>query len=107
MLIWEDGSPATMADYREHLLDTHSLHEGGDGGMENHMYPEIVAEVVYDPFAGDWVVRGPDAITAALELHDPNATDDQIIGELFTFPTVYRAKIVRSPGSATPSTFAK
>ena len=97
-LVWEDGAPATMDDYRAHFLDTHSLREGDDGGMECLMFPEVVAEVVYDRFANDWVVKGPDVVTAALELHSPDATDEDITTELFTFPIVYRAKIVRHQG---------
>jgi hypothetical protein len=54
--------------------------------------------VVFDRFAKDWVVRGPGVNTAALELHNPDATDDQITTELYTFPIVYRAKIVRLKG---------
>lgn len=96
-LKWDNGTPATMDDYRAHSLDTHSLHASGDGGMECHMFPDLVAEVVYDWFANDWVVKGRGVVTAALELHNPNATNEQITAELFTFPIVYRAKIVRSP----------
>jgi hypothetical protein len=54
--------------------------------MECHMFPWIIAEAVFDTFAGDWVVKGPDVIAAALELHDQEATDDQITTELFSFP---------------------
>jgi hypothetical protein len=97
-IMWEDDTPATMDDYRAHELDTHSLHGTRDGGMERHMYPEIAAVVVYDPFAKDWVVKGPSVITTALDLHDPDATDDQITTELFGLPVVYRAKIVRHEG---------
>jgi hypothetical protein len=88
-----------MDDYRAHELDTHSLHGTRDGGIECHMYPEIVAEVIYDPFAGDWVVKGPSVITTALDLHDPDATDDQITAELFALPVVYRATITRTSAS--------
>jgi hypothetical protein len=101
-VVWEDGSSATVADYRAHLLDSHSLHASDDGGMECHMYPDIVGEVIYDMFAKSWVVRSPGLTTAALELHDPDATDDEITTELFSLPIVYRANIVRCPGSVRP-----
>jgi hypothetical protein len=42
-----------------------------------------------------WMVTGPGIATVGLELHDPNAKDEQIIAELYTFPMVYRANIVR------------
>jgi len=94
-VVWEDGSPATMADYRAHTLDTHSLHPSDAGGMECHIYPEIVADVAFDPNVRDWVMRGLDVNPAALGLHDPAATDREILAEIFTFPTIYRHRIIR------------
>ena len=94
-VVWEDGTPATLNDYRTHELDTHSLHATDNGGMECHMFPEIVAEVAFDQDVRDWVVRGPGVVTFGLELHDPNAKDEQIIAELYTFPLIFRANIVR------------
>ena len=93
-LVWEDGSPATIADYRAHELDTHSLHSSDDG-IERQMSPDIIAQVSFDPIVRDWVVRGEDVNPAALELHDTNATDGQILAEMFTFPTVYRHRVIR------------
>jgi hypothetical protein len=94
---WEDGTPATLDDFAKHQLDTYTLRTGRDGGMERHIFPSISVEVVYDWFAKDWVMKGSGVITAALELHNPDATDVQITAELFTFPVVYRANIVRTP----------
>ena len=37
----------------------------------------------------------PGVSTVGLGLHDSNAKDEQIIAELYTFPMVYRANIVR------------
>jgi hypothetical protein len=94
-VVWEDGTAATLNDYRTHELDTHSSHASDDGGTECHMFPDIVAEVTFDRDARDWVVRGPGVATVGLELHDPNAKDEQIIAELYSFPMVFRANIVR------------
>jgi hypothetical protein len=94
-VVWEDGTPATLNDYRTHELDTHCLHTSDEGEVQRHMYPDIVAEITYEPNVQDWVMRGQDVNTAALELHDPNATDVQILAEVFTFPTVYRHRIIR------------
>jgi hypothetical protein len=63
------------------------------------MFPDVVGEVAYDEYAEDWVVRSPGTKTTALQLHDPDASDDQITTELFSLPIVYRARIVRCPGS--------
>jgi hypothetical protein len=71
------------------------LQVSDEGEVQRHMYPDIVAEITYEPNVQDWVMRGQDVNTAALELHDPNATDVQILAEVFTFPTVYRHRIIR------------
>jgi hypothetical protein len=92
----EDGTSATVDDFVRHQLDTHTLRSGRHGQIEQHFFPDIVAEVIYDRFAKDWVVKGPRVITAALELPNPDATDDQITAQLFTLPIVYAAKIVRT-----------
>jgi hypothetical protein len=99
-VVWEDGTAATLNDYRTHELDTHSLHASDDGGTECHMFPDIVAEVTFDRDARDWVVRGPGFATVGLELNDPHAKDEQIIAELYTFPIVYRANIIRTEQGA-------
>jgi len=95
-LKWGDDSPATLEDFIRHQLDTHTFVTGRFGEREQHIFPDVVAEVIFDRLADDWVVRGPGVVTAALELHNPEATDDEIAAELFTFSTVYRAQIVRT-----------
>jgi hypothetical protein len=94
-VFWEDGTAATVNDYRTHELDTHSLHASDDGGTECHMFPEIVAEVTFDRDVRDWVVRVPDVAAFGLELNNPCAKDEQIIAGLYTFPVVYSANIIR------------
>jgi len=93
---WSDGTSATLNDYRSHQLDTHSLRFDEPDHVALDIYPDIVAEVTFDRDARDWVVRGTGVATVGLELHDPNAKDEQIIAELYTFPIVYRANIIRS-----------
>jgi hypothetical protein len=92
---WEDGSPATLNDYHEHLLDTQKVINEGDGDIELHMFPSIVAEVSFDTSVKAWVVTGRGVIPATLDVTDPQAKDDQIIADLSTFPIVYRAVIKR------------
>jgi hypothetical protein len=96
---WGDGTAATLDDYRKHQLDTHTLRFEDPDCIQLDMYPDIVAEVMFDRDARDWVVRGPGVATVGLELHDPNAKDEQIIAELYSFPLVYRANIVRYSAS--------
>ncbi len=94
-VVWADGTPATLNDYRAHELDTYSFHACDDGGMERQMFPEIVADVIFDTNVRDWVIRGRDVNPAALGLHDPAATDQEILTEIFTFPTIYKHTIIR------------
>jgi hypothetical protein len=92
---WDDGSSGTVDDYLDHELDTRFWHRNDRGDMELHIFPHIVADVAFDPLVMDWVMRGRDVTTAALDLHDPCATDAAIEEAVFTFPTVYRIRIVR------------
>jgi hypothetical protein len=94
-VVWEDGTSGTLSDYRTHKLDTYSLHASAGGGMECLMWPETVAEVTFDANVHDWVMSGQDVNPAALGLNDPAATDEAILAEIFTFPTVYRHRIIR------------
>jgi hypothetical protein len=96
-VVWEDGSPATLADYRTHEVDTRILYSNEDGETECHMWPEIVADVSFDQNVQDWVMRGKDVIPAALDVKNPNALDCDIYAALITFPTVvYKVRIIRS-----------
>ena len=52
-LKWEDGTPATLDDFAQHQLDTRTLVAGRDGGMEQHFFPDVFAEIVFDEFAKD------------------------------------------------------
>jgi hypothetical protein len=92
---WEDGTPATHEDYRKHIDDTHTWTVKSPSIIERRSFPDIVANVRYDAFAGTWAISGQGVRPAALTLQSPNATDDQILDELYTFPIVYRARIHR------------
>jgi hypothetical protein len=94
-VVWEDGTRATLADYRKHDLDTHLLVSNDAGEVERHIFPDIVAAVSFETNVGDWVVRGPSVATAGLEIGDANAPDEVIYASLATFPIVYKARIIR------------
>jgi hypothetical protein len=93
---WANGTPATVEDFKRHQVDTHCLRFDELGQVEQHFFPEIIAEATFDRDAKDWVVKGQGFATFGLELNDPEAKDEQIVAELYTFPTVYRTNIVRS-----------
>jgi hypothetical protein len=92
---WGDGTVATLDDYRAHQLDTHTFRFDGSTHFERYMFPDIVADVTFDANVHDWVMSGQDVNPAALGLNDLAATDEAILAEIFTFPTVYRHRIIR------------
>jgi hypothetical protein len=65
-------------------------------GLNSAFFPCIVATVSFDHLVMDWIVKGLDVVTAALDLHDANAKDELILSELYTFAIIYRATIVRA-----------
>lgn len=95
LIWWADGTPATQDEYRQHLVDTHKWVITPLMGIERRVYPEIVGDVRYDAYCGSWTISGNGVTPASLELADPHSTDDDIMAELYTFPTVYRVRIHR------------
>ena len=96
-LTWADGSHATPNDYWDHYLDTHCERIDERGYVEVRYFPGIIGDVVYDQHANDWIVKGEGVLPTALALHDPSATDEQIESVAWTFPIVYKVRIVRGP----------
>jgi hypothetical protein len=96
LVVWEDGSPATLADFRTHELDTRILYSNDDGETDCHMFPDIVAYVSFEENVQDWVVRGQGVIPAALDVKNPQALDGDIYGALISLPTLYKARIIRA-----------
>jgi hypothetical protein len=93
-VIWSDGSLATLADFLEHMTDTHTI-DFTPAGVETKMYPDICADVRYDVAAGTWAVYGVTAHSISLDLPNPAASDHQIEAQLTTLPVIYRARICR------------
>jgi hypothetical protein len=92
---WYDGTVATLSDYHDHKLDTHTFVNPSTQTVEQHMFPSIVAEVAYEKALGAWRLSGRGVIPSTLTLTDPGAKDYEIIAELFALQIVYRANIVR------------
>jgi len=92
---WIDGRASTTTVYRQHMLDTHTVLIGQFDQIEMHIFPNIVAAVKFDREKGHWVASGRGVIPTALDLTDSEATNDQIVAELYTYPIVYRAEIIR------------
>lgn len=91
---WEDGSAASLLDYRTHERDTRTVVQNGDH-LELHMFPSIVAEVRYDNSVRAWKLSGQGVIPTTLDITDPNAKNDEITMELEVSKIVYRAVIIR------------
>lgn len=91
---WGDGSAATLEDFLKHEFDTHTYLDKGEW-IEQHFFPNIVAEVYFDYTIRHWTLRGRGVIPRRMQLTDPNAKDEEILMELSTYKIVYRAKIFR------------
>lgn len=91
---WSNGAPATYQDYLVHVDDTHAWVPNATG-IELHMFPSLVGDVTYDSASKTWVIRGVSSGSLALDVTDPDASDDQIIAALYMRPVVYRAQIHR------------
>ena len=96
-IMWEDGRPGTLDDLREHNRDTYCLTHPEEGCTQMDIFPEIVAQVSYCEWGGCWGIKGYGVETAALQLMDQNATDQQIHSALFSLPMKYRVVIQRKP----------
>ena len=96
-IMWEDGRPGTLDDLREHNRDTYCLTHPEEGCTQMDIFPEIVAQVSYCEWGCCWGIKGYGVETAALQLTDQNATDQQIHSALFSLPMKYRAVIHRKP----------
>ena len=100
---FDDGTPASIEEYRKHIDDTHEASLDRPGRIVHRIYPGVVGGVRWCCHARDWKVTGSQIVPFYLELHDPDASDSRIIAELYTFPTVYRCEIIRPSVSASRS----
>jgi hypothetical protein len=92
---FEDGTDASMDEYQKHADDTHEDLLDYPGRIVRRIYPGIVGGVRWCYHMRDWKVSGSQIVSFYLDLYDPDASDSQIIAELYTFPTVYRCVIIR------------
>ena len=56
-IAWEDGTPATIEDFTDHLGDTTEW-LSNDGYREARIYPGACAVLKFEDFLGHWVVGG-------------------------------------------------
>jgi len=92
---WSNGLPATMRDYEDHMDDTRTFVTAENGHLELHMFPNIEAEVVFDPVKQLWIVQGPGVVSYFLENTDPNAGDFDLLSEVWMQSIIYRAVVKR------------
>ncbi|HUN85972.1 MAG TPA: hypothetical protein VMU48_16455 [Terracidiphilus sp.] len=98
-VFWDDGSPATLEEYWAHELDTQECIRGAKGGVEVHIYPEIIADLSFDPVIGSWVLGGPGVSPAVLDEPDPEISDEMLLAALCRLPTFYRTRVHRNGGT--------
>lgn len=93
-VFWADGRPATHQDFLTHRLDTHEIVITSKG-IEMRIYPNLIADVRFDYYAGTWFVVPPDEQPVSLDLPNIRATDEEITAALYQLPRVYRSVIHR------------
>jgi hypothetical protein len=96
---WDDGTPATLEEYWAHELDTHECIRGRKGGVEVHIYPEIIADLRFDRTVGSWVAEGPGVLPAVLDEPDAEISDAMLLAALCRLPVFYRARVHRNSGN--------
>jgi hypothetical protein len=72
-IIWEDGTSASLDDFRSHSSHTSRFAIGLQGKKEVHIYPDVVAEVYFDRYAKSWAIRGEGVTACALDVCDRHA----------------------------------
>lgn len=92
---WADGTPATMADYDRHRLDTRKLIDRGSEGQELYIWPGVVAEVYWCPWGRTWGVRGQGVEATGLNLTNEYATDGEILAQISQLEISYRYTVTR------------
>lgn len=95
-LQWEDGSAATLDDYKKHQHDTQSSHHNEDGEMVTVIFPDLVAFAKYDLVRNRWYLEAPGGGSFYLQQADPNASDEVLKREILSYPMEYRAVIDHS-----------
>ena len=91
----DDGTPSPPWDYNVASTTIQPTYIDKYDCVEQHFFPDIVAEVYFDQRTRFWSLRGRGVIPWRMELTDPNVKDDQIIAELSTYNIVCRARILR------------
>jgi hypothetical protein len=92
---YENGTPATLAEYRDRMHDTSITLLAESGSMEQHIFSDIVADVRFSDAAGCWCVSGRGVIPKDLDLTDPAASDLEIEEQMSYSRFVYRIKVIR------------
>jgi hypothetical protein len=84
-----------LADYQAHRGDTHTWIDAFEDKVEYHIFPGIVAKVVFDRDKRVWVMFGDGVVTKDLALSNPDAPDYDIAAEVSLGEIVYKVEIVR------------
>lgn len=92
---WEDGSAATMDDYKRAQNATQTSFNT-DQGMVTVISPDVVATAKYDDGRYRWYLEASGGGPFYLQQTDPNASDEALQREIAMYPVEYRAVIDRS-----------
>lgn len=97
---WEDGTPATIEDYRKYQSCTRTS-QLSDKGHATVLFLDVHSETRFDNSKGHWVVQATNGDVLDLLETDPNASDKMLLKEISMNPVIYRTTVNRSHLSGT------
>jgi hypothetical protein len=92
---WEDGTPATLEDYRKHQSSTRTS-QLTDRGHATVLFPDVSSVTRFDVPKGHWVVEASNGDVLDLLEADPNASDQTLLKEISMNPVIYQTTVDRS-----------
>lgn len=95
-IVWGDRTPATLNDYHTHQHDTTIQRRTPQGATILYLYPDVIADLRWDPWGGRWSLTGAGIRPVALWVDDPRASEDLLQFAIRGLPIEYRVIIHRS-----------
>jgi hypothetical protein len=92
---WEDGTPATLNDYRKNQSATQTSFSTEEG-LVTVISPDIIATAKYDVAKGHWALHAPGGKPFVLEETNPIASDKTLMDEISSYPVSYKTVFDRS-----------
>ena len=88
VIVWEDGTKATIQDYAKHYASHQTLVVNRKKGDVLILYTDEMSDVSFNHSLSKWVYTTPNKIEIILNLSDPEA-DDAAINEAIATQAVF------------------